>query len=605
MIFLSYEEIKPRGWLKKQLELQATGLSGHLDEMWPDIKESRWIGGEREGWERLPYWLDGFIPLAYILEDKDKKRRIKKYIDLILQGQQEDGWLCPCGIGEREHYDLWALFLMLKSLVVYAECSGDERIEDCIYRSLKNLSQLLKRQTLSNWAAARWFECLIPILWLKERRPEAWLIELAVRLKAQGIDYTCALGLWKGVKGEWSYETHVVNAAMALRGEALWCALTGEALTDEAERLYRLLTEYHSTAYGHFTGDECLAGNSPIQGSELCGVVEAMYSYELLFFLTGKSEWGERLELIAFNALPATLETNMWSHQYDQMTNQPAAIHFPDPPIFGTNGPESNMFGLEPNFGCCTANFSQAWPKFARAVIGREKDGFTILSCVPFLAESSYGNGLIKLECISEYPFRPKIRLKVDHDGDERWTLRVRIPADTEIKDCEGTREGMFLLFTPPAGHWETEWEFLARPRLIKRPRELYALRYGALLFALPIEGRKEKREYISDGVERKFPYCDYEIFPDSAWEYAFVRECDFEVIECAYEAAFDRERPPLKIKTKLAPIDWGWEEGHRWVAAVCPKGERSGKDEEKFLQPYGSTTLRMTELPMIEKGEK
>lgn len=216
-----------------------------------------------------------------------------------------------------------------------------------------------------------------------------------------------------------------------------------------------------------------------------------------------------------------------------------------------------------------------------------------------------YGNGLIKLECISEYPFRPKIRLKVDHDGDERWTLRVRIPADTEIKDCEGTREGMFLLFTPPAGHWETEWEFLARPRLIKRPRELYALRYGALLFALPIEGRKEKREYISDGVERKFPYCDYEIFPDSAWEYAFVRECDFEVIECAYEAAFDRDRPPLKIKTKLAPIDWGWEEGHRWVAAVCPKGERSGKDEEKSLQPYGSTTLRMTELPMIEKGEK
>ena len=50
MIFLSYEEIKPRGWLKKQLELQAAGLSGHLDEMWPDIKESRWIGGEREGW---------------------------------------------------------------------------------------------------------------------------------------------------------------------------------------------------------------------------------------------------------------------------------------------------------------------------------------------------------------------------------------------------------------------------------------------------------------------------------------------------------------------------------------------------------------------------
>src|SRR4051812_47321706 len=51
--------IKPAGWLRKQLQIQADGLGGHLDEFWPDVKESAWIGGAEEGWERGPYWLDG------------------------------------------------------------------------------------------------------------------------------------------------------------------------------------------------------------------------------------------------------------------------------------------------------------------------------------------------------------------------------------------------------------------------------------------------------------------------------------------------------------------------------------------------------------------
>ena len=98
--FYSTNEIKPKGWLKRQLEIQAEGLSGNLDKMWPDVRESAWIGGKREGWERVPYWLDGFIPLAYLLENEDMIARAKKYIDAILAAQCEDGWLCPCSESE-------------------------------------------------------------------------------------------------------------------------------------------------------------------------------------------------------------------------------------------------------------------------------------------------------------------------------------------------------------------------------------------------------------------------------------------------------------------------------------------------------------------------
>lgn len=64
-----YREIRPEGWLRRQLEIQAGSLSGHLHEIWPDVRDSAWIGASCEGWERVPYWLDGLIPLAYLLDD--------------------------------------------------------------------------------------------------------------------------------------------------------------------------------------------------------------------------------------------------------------------------------------------------------------------------------------------------------------------------------------------------------------------------------------------------------------------------------------------------------------------------------------------------------
>jgi len=70
--------IRPRGWLQRQLRLQADGLSGHLDEFWPDVSQSQWFGGTAEGWERAPYWLDGAIPLAWLLDDQPLKARISR-----------------------------------------------------------------------------------------------------------------------------------------------------------------------------------------------------------------------------------------------------------------------------------------------------------------------------------------------------------------------------------------------------------------------------------------------------------------------------------------------------------------------------------------------
>ena len=116
---MTKNKIKPQGWLLDQLKIQANGLAGNLDKIWPDVKDSKWIGGDREGWERVPYWLDGFIPLAYMLEDDELIARAEKYVNAIMSRQQEDGWLCPCEKEARANYDIWAYSPVQEKLKKY------------------------------------------------------------------------------------------------------------------------------------------------------------------------------------------------------------------------------------------------------------------------------------------------------------------------------------------------------------------------------------------------------------------------------------------------------------------------------------------------------
>ena len=144
--------IRPAGWLLNQLRIQAAGLSGHLDEFWPDVAESGWIGGKAEGWERGPYWLDGIVPLAFLLDDEKLKAKAEHWINCILKYQHDDGWLGP--VLDKDYgyeYDPWPAFVVLKAMTQYHEATGDGRIVPAMEAFFKKLDAVLDEKPLEMW----------------------------------------------------------------------------------------------------------------------------------------------------------------------------------------------------------------------------------------------------------------------------------------------------------------------------------------------------------------------------------------------------------------------------------------------------------------------
>lgn len=603
--------VRATGWLRRQLEIQRDGLSGHLDEFWPDIAESGWIGGSAEGWERGPYWLDGVIPLAYVLDDEGLKAKVRRWMDYILTHQHADGWLGPVRDTSRgdkyRPYDPWPVFVALKAMTQYQEASGDARVIPAMQRFLRRLNALLAEQPLFSWGKHRWADLVLSIHWLYERTGEDWLLSLAETVAAQGFD-------WRGHYERFPYTgktaredctlvSHVVNSAMAIKTAGVWYRQSREAADRQgAYRAMEMLDRYHGQVTGVFTGDEHLAGRDPSQGTELCAVLEYLFSLEVLLAALGDPLLADRLERIAFNAMPATFSPDMWAHQYDQQVNQVLAA-VAEERVYTSNGADANIYGLQPNFGCCTANLSQGWPKFAAHLwMGTPDGGVAAVGLAPSEARLAAGGTEVTVSCRTGYPFRERATITVRTGQAARFPLLVRVPAWAAGATVAGEPA------TPGTFHrlerlWEGETEIAValpmRTRLERRYHGAVSILRGPLVYALRIG-----EEWRQIGGER--PHADWEVHPTTPWNFALAldeRDPERSLTWCATQIGptpFSPEGAPVRAQVVgRRLLGWALE---RSAAGPLPHSPVTSSEplETLTLIPYGCTNLRVGEFPLL-----
>lgn len=635
--------IKPKKWLLNQLILQAKGITGQLEEVWEDVgSHSGWLGGKGESWERGPYYCDGLVPLAYILEDEKLIKKAQKWIEWTLNSQREDGFFGP-----EDNHDWWPRMVMLKVLKSYYEAMEDKRVPEFLLKYFHYQREYIDDHFFTIWEHSRTTENLLVIIWLYKIKKAPFLKDLALKFLKKSKDWseyflkfpfkkpTSHYLDWKemaeltddnGFEAIYKLDdkekakkifdlfegTHVVNVAMGIKYPAIKYLITGDENQINAIREgIKNLEKYHGMANGMFSGDEHLNGKNPQQGTELCAVVEYMYSLEKIISVFGRVEDADLLEKISYNALPATLSPDLLTHQYDQQANQVKCSV--DKRNWYNNGDDSNIFGLEPNFGCCTANLHQGWPKLVKHMwMKTDDDGLVAIVYGPSEVTFNINGKGIKVIEETDYPFGDEIRFRIVAERELDFPLYLRIPKWVDEAICTVGEEEIKAngnRFLKLQRRWKNNDEVVLDLKTgIKFKRwfkNSLSVEKGPLVFALKI---KENWEKISDN--NGIP--DFEVHPESCWNYAL--RVDFNDPEGSFEVQklnkipeqpFDSNKAPIILVGKGKRIsEWKCENNSAGDLPESPV-DSDNELEEINLIPYGSARLRISQFPYLKDREE
>ncbi|MEH3114476.1 beta-L-arabinofuranosidase domain-containing protein [Pedobacter terrae] len=621
--------IKPKGWLLEMLVRQKNGSTGSMDKQYPLVMGSRngWLGGDGDQWERGPYWIDGLLPLAYILNDKELIAKVNPWIEWTIKSQTADGYFGPskdypakAGVQRDNARDWWPKMVMLKVLKQYYMATNDQRVIHLMTNYFRYQLKELPKMPLDHWtywAKYRAGDNLAMVYWLYNKTGDGFLLELGELLHKQSFNFTTGFLNTDFLSKMGSI--HTVNLSQGLKEPIIYYQHHPEQqYLDAVSKGLQDIRKYNGMAHGLYGGDEALHGNNPTQGSELCTAVEMMYSLESSLEITGAVHYADQLEKIAFNALPTQISDDFQTHQYFQQANQvmlTRKMH-----NFGDNHDGTDIcYGLLTGYPCCASNMHQGWPKFVQNLWYTTADqgiAALVYSASEVTAKVAGGTE-VKFKEETNYPFDETVKFTLNTKKSVSFPFHLRIPAwckmatvkvngrihqqavgDQIIKINRKWASGDVVELILPMHIFKNQWY-----------ENSISVERGPITYALKIS---EKSSKVLNTVDPQVYGESYtEVRPGSPWNYGLFDVSDsklndnFKVEFTGKNSSYpwNLDHAPVQIKTTGKRIP-SWKL-YNDMAGPLPYShiyglEAANDEEEIVLVPYGCTTLRISQFPLV-----
>lgn len=608
--------IKPKGWLHEMLVRQKNGASGQMDVLYPSVmgKRNGWLGGDGDQWERGPYWIDGLLPLAYILDDDVLKAKVQPWIEWALQSQREDGFFGPekdypgePGLQRDNSQDWWPRMVVLKILQQYYSATNDKRVVAFMTKYFRYQLNTLPQKPLghwSSWAEFRACDNLQAVYWLYNLTGEDFLLELGHLLHRQSFSFIDMVD-----RGDLRRPCtiHCVNLAQGIKEPIIYYQQdTDRKYIDAVKEGFRDIRRFHGQPQGMYGGDEALHGNNPTQGSELCSAVELMYSLEKMVEITGDIDFADHLERIAFNALPAQISDDFMRRNFDQDHE-------------GTD----LAFGTLTGYPCCFSNMHQGWPKFTQHLWYATPDnGIAAIVYSPSEVTANVGDNVpVVISEDTYYPMDHQITFTIKEVRNKvkqvKFPFHLRVPKwckQAEIRvngKMEQTVKGGKIAIVDRIWKRNDKIELYLPMEVFTSTwyENAVSIERGPLVYALKMEENWEKKEFKDSWYGSYY----YQVTSSDPWNYGLVdfdRNRMNEVAQVSINSQkqqldfpWNQENAPVEIKMKARLIPT-WTVYNEMAGpqpfSFC--GSAEGGEQEITLIPYGCTTLRISEFPVVGK---
>jgi uncharacterized protein len=536
---LPISEIKPQGWLRKQIQENLDGFTGNLDRLVPDLiveddiygedrlttkVKSKDVGalGEPGDWqvqflwwnsETQSNWRDGYIRSAILVNDEAHLKQLDAYVKKILSTQDSDGYL---GIYdpelrykfENENGELWSKSSLLRGLIAWYEFKKDPALLTAIERAVQNVMEhypvdnahpFYSKQpnvggTSHGLTITDVFESLYRITGKEIYRDYCLFLysDFSEQTLNEDAQYKKLMDESLMLNG------HGVHTYEHLRSLAAAYYASGNPALKKAMDKFLAKIEVETTASGAGVGDEWIGSkraDATQRGYEYCSLHELMHSYIELFIKSGDASYGDLAEKIFLNAAQGARHPEASCIAYLKSDNSYAMTG-------GLNGDTTNEKQTRYKYSpvhqdaavCCVPNAGRITPYYVSNMWLKSDRSLVASLLGPCEMTTVLGDQTVTIKEETNYPFDNALQFVVTADSE--FALKIRKPEWVNkftVNEAYREEEGFIVIDKKWTGQQSVRVEFIPEIKVREDINKEKYFTYGALVLAIPLPALESK----------------------------------------------------------------------------------------------------------------